>query len=175
MDRTEQRRVAMMEAKGDKNVEELWSFLKGESPRCLAIVGAAFFDETLGRLLRDKRERSLHDRINDALKWGLLSPNEHKDLHTIRELRNDFAHNLRNNSFGADRSAIVDSLKTWQVACGTWQKFPKLCQDATRRLLYVMGVIAFRLQKRSKPTITPRPEPDVSDIGEWPPITSDNW
>jgi hypothetical protein len=49
----------MMEAKGDRNVEEFWSFLKGESPRALAIVGAAFLDETLKRLLGDKKERSL--------------------------------------------------------------------------------------------------------------------
>ena len=166
----------MMEAKGDKNIEELWSFLRGESPRCLAIVGAAFFDETLRHLLGDKEKRSLYDRINDAFRWGLLSPNECDDLHTIRNLRNDFAHDLRINSFDAGRSAKVDSLKTWQIAHKTWTGLPKVCPDATRRLLYVVGIIAFRLQKRIKPETGPRPEPDVwKDNAEWPPVLSENW
>jgi hypothetical protein len=165
----------MIEANGDKNVEELWSFLRGESPRCLAIVGAAFFDETLGRLLGDKEERSLYVRIDDAFRWGLLSPDERHDLHVIRKLRNDFAHNLRDNSFERGRSAKVNSLRTWQRIFGTWPTLDKPCPDAASRLLYVIGVIGFRLQKREKPSMAPRPEPDIWDTGEWPPITSGNW
>ena len=64
----------MVEYKGDKNVEELSSLLKDESPRCLAIVGAAFFDETLARLLGDTQDRTLHKRIQDAFDYGLLTP-----------------------------------------------------------------------------------------------------
>ena len=168
----------MLEFKGDTNVEELWSYFSGETPRCLAIVGAAFFDETLARLLGDSGERSLYKRINDAFTYGLLTPNEQHDLHAIRELRNDFAHNLRNNSFDASRSATVDSLKTWQYICSKWSRYPELYPDAARRLVYVIGVIGSRLQRRTKsPTTTsPRPEPDIwKDSIEWPPTVSDNW
>ena len=87
--------------KGNPTVEEFWGFLKGESPRCVAIVSAAFFDETLGRLLGDTRGRRFRDRIDEAAEFGLLTDNERHDLHVLRELRNDFAHDLRTNAFDA--------------------------------------------------------------------------
>jgi hypothetical protein len=167
-----------MEFKGDVNVEELWSYFRGESPRCLVIVGAAFLDETLKRLLGDTKDRSLNDRIDDALAFGLLTSNEHHDLHVIRELRNEFAHNMRNNSFDETRSVKVDSLKTWQYGCTKNPRYRELCPDATKRLMYVIGVIGGRLQKRTKaPGRTgPRPEPDYSkDYSEWPPIVGPGW
>jgi hypothetical protein len=56
----------MIEYKGNKSVEELSGLLKEESPRGVVIVAAAFFDDTLARLLGDKKERSFFDRISDA-------------------------------------------------------------------------------------------------------------
>jgi hypothetical protein len=80
-----------MEFKGNAWVEEFSSYLKGESARCIAIVAAAFFDETLGSLLGDTKERSFQVRINDARGYGLLTQNEFCDLNAIRCLRNRFA------------------------------------------------------------------------------------
>ncbi|HKM55513.1 MAG TPA: hypothetical protein VJY33_19065, partial [Isosphaeraceae bacterium] len=39
---------------------------------------------------------------------------------------------------------------------------------------HVVGVIAFRLQKRTKPPSKsgPRPEPSITDTKEWPPVTT---
>jgi len=167
-----------MEFKGDPNVEELWSYFQGESPRCLTIVGAAFFDETLARLLGDTKDRSLNDRIDDGLAFGLLTGNEHHDLHVLRRLRNDFAHNMRNNSFDASRSAVVESLKTWQYIYSVWPSLAKPLPDAQRRLMYVIGVIGGRLQKRSRSAVktSPRAEPDIwKDSAEWPPVVSGDW
>jgi hypothetical protein len=90
-----------VEFKGQPNVEELSSQLKGETPRCAVIVSAAYFDETLARMVGDTQERSFFSRINDALVWTLLAPSEHKDLHAIRELRNCFAHDPRVRDFDA--------------------------------------------------------------------------
>ena len=165
----------MVEYKGNKNVVELSALLQRESPRCLAIVGAAFFDETLARLLGDTKERCFFDRIEDALDYSLLSPNEHHDLHVVRRLRNEFAHDLRTNSFDESRTVTVDSMETWKYICTANPHYPRLYPTAADRLLYVIGVIAFRLQHRAKsPSKTgPLPEPDyISDPDEWPPTVS---
>jgi hypothetical protein len=61
-----------LEFKGHSNVEELSSHLRGETPRCDVIVSAAYFDQTLGKMLGDTQERSFFTRINDALAWTLL-------------------------------------------------------------------------------------------------------
>jgi hypothetical protein len=105
-----------MEYQGHPKVEELSDYLKDESDRCAVIVAAAFFDETLADLLGDKNERSLYERLKDALGWALLTQNEHDDLQILRLLRNKFAHDLRMKSLDADGVSLVEKLKTWQIA-----------------------------------------------------------
>ncbi len=56
----------VMRFKGDVNVEALSDLLKDESDRCVVIVAAAFFDETLARLLGDRTDQPLNSRINDG-------------------------------------------------------------------------------------------------------------
>ena len=62
-------------------------------------------------------------------------------------------------------------MKTWDYISRTMPTYPNLYPTAGDRLLYVVGVIAFRLQKRK--TVSkrgPLPEPDyVRDSDEWPP------
>lgn len=161
-----------MEFRGQKNVEELSKLLRDESPRCAVIVAAAFFDETLARLLGDTSERSFYVRIEDALLWGLLTQNERDDLHAVRKLRNAFAHDLRVSDFDKASTVQVDCLKLWVTAS---QGLPlhRVIQSTMQKLLYVVGVIGFRLQHRTKPSnqCGPLPEPGIRDVDAWPPVT----
>ena len=163
-----------MKFKGNTVVEEFSSILEGESPRGVAVVCAAFFDETLGRLLGDKKERAFYNRIVDASDFGLLTRDEHHDLNVLRELRNHFAHNLRAKTFDAKATAKVDSLKLWRTASSQLLSYTKLFPTVQDRLLYVAAVIAFRLQKRSKVVKKPGPlpEPTITDTKAWPPAIS---
>jgi len=162
-----------MEYKGNANVEEFSGFLKGESPRCAVIVAAAFVDETLGTLLGDTKDRSFFDRIGDGRDWALLTQDEHDDLHVLRKLRNAFAHDLRVRDFDATSTADVDALKLWQTASSALP-YDRVIHDPLTKLLYVVGVVAFRLQRRTKAGAKtgPLPEPSIMDITSWPPVTS---
>lgn len=156
---------------GSREFKEFWSLLENESPRGLTIVVAAYFDEKLGDLLNQPRG-SFDSRINNALADGLLTQNEHDDLHEIRKLRNAFAHNLRANSFDAAKSQQVNSLKTWEIAVGKTPLYAELFPTANNRLLYVGGVFAVRLNYRPGRTGSPLPEPELWDTTAWPPVTS---
>jgi hypothetical protein len=162
-----------VEYKGHPGVEELSSHLGAESPRCAVIVAAAFFDETLKALLADTKERSFSARIKDALEWGLLSQNEHDDLHLLRDLRNGFAHDLRIKDFDGTSQAKVEAMMTWRIASDAWP-LDRVIQTPLDRLLFVVGAIASRLHKRRKtPSKSgPHPEPSVMDRKEWPPVTT---
>jgi len=164
-----------MRFKGHTNAEELSDFLKNESDRCVVIVAAAFFDETLGRLLGERTERPLNSRINDARDYGILSQDEHDDLHKIRQLRNQFAHNLRAAAFDTNVCAAVESMAIWKTASSQIVRYVDLFRNPRDRFLYVVGVIAFRLQHRQSvpPRVGPLPEPPITDIHSWPPVTND--
>jgi hypothetical protein len=146
--------------------------LADESPRCAVIVAAAFFDETLKSLLADSKDRSFSASIKLALEWSLLTQSEHDDLDVLRELGNGFAHNLRVKDFDANSKARVDAMKTWRIA-SVARGLDRVLKTPMDRLLFVV-VIAFRLQKRAKPTSRqgPRPEPSPMNTKEWRPVTS---
>ena len=160
-----------MRFKGSLEFEEFWSLLESESPRGRTVVVAAYFDEKLGDLL-DRQGKSFVSRINNALADGLLTQNEHDDLHEIRKLRNDFAHNLRDNSFDVAKSQRVNSLKTWAIAVSRMPHYAELFPTANDRLLYVAAVFAVRLNHRPSRTGSPLPEPELWDTSAWPPVTS---
>lgn len=92
-----------------------------ETDRAAAIVAAAMLDDSLANLLEallvrpDKDERSIvrgdqaplgtfSARINAAHQLGLISRYFVRDLHLIRKIRNDFAHNPQDLSF--DTSSV---------------------------------------------------------------------
>lgn len=162
-----------MQYKGHAKVEELSSLLGDESPRCAVIVSAAFFDETLASLLGDTTDRPFAARINNALAWGLLTQDEHDDLHVLRQLRNGFAHDLRVTDFDSTSAAQVAALKLWTTASSALP-LGRVIDGALHQLLYVVGVIGFRLQHRSKPAskVGPLPEPPITDTHAWPPVTN---
>ncbi|MBI3469624.1 MAG: hypothetical protein HY000_42030 [Planctomycetes bacterium] len=161
-----------MQYKGNARVEELSSLLAGESPRCAVIVSAAFFDETLAALLGDVTERPFAVRIKDALAWGLLTQDEHDDLQVLRQLRNGFAHDLRVKDFDAGASGQIAAFRLWQTASRALP-LDRVITSTFHQLLYVVGVIGFRLQHRTRPAskLGALPEPPITDIKAWPPVT----
>lgn len=111
--------------------------LKTESDRGVALVSAAFLDETLKRLLcaqfnsTGTKSRtfinnlfgpsrplgSFSSRINICQAFDLIPMWMAKDLDGIREIRNEFAHNLESATFSrpdieemVDRLVIFDSI-----------------------------------------------------------------
>jgi hypothetical protein len=91
----------------------------------------------------------------------------------LRQLRNSFAHDLAANVFGPDATNKVESLKLWKLASSELPDYTTLLPTAAERLLYVAGVIAFRLQRRAKAVTKPGPlpEPLITDPIAWPPVT----
>ena len=131
-----------MKFKGSPEFQEFWSYLEDESPRGTAIVVAAHFDEKLGDLLGQVQPHSFYSRINDAHATGLLTQNEHDDLHVFRALRNSFAHNLKARDFDASKSSQVDFLKTWQIAVGKLPQYAEFFPSSKERLLYVAAMFS---------------------------------
>ena len=100
-----------------ENAEILTKEFEGASDRAAAIVGGAFLDEVLSELLQqflvpDKKSdekvfegagplSTFSFRIEMAFRLGLISKRERDTLHTIRSMRNDFAHQLKGISFSS--------------------------------------------------------------------------
>lgn len=93
-----------------EKIEALISEMEGQSDRAAAIVGAAWIEEELEAAIRsfliDDKESvkrligkssplsNFSAKIDLACLLGMCSRAITKDLHTIREIRNDFAHNI---------------------------------------------------------------------------------
>ena len=92
---------------------------QGESDRACAVLAAAFLDQLLEKLLRaffiDNKKvisKLLYDqrplgnfssRIHAAFALDLIADVEYRDLHLIRKIRNDFAHQLVGLSFKSSK------------------------------------------------------------------------
>ena len=161
-----------IELLGNTNVERLSSYLEDESPRCAVIVLGTFFEDWLKRTLGKKKV--FKKLIDLAADFGLLSPNEQNDLHVLRQLRNGFAHELGRRDFDADGVTQVEGLRIWQTAIEGDGVSEIENKDTRTKLVYVMGTIAFRIQRRKKqPTKTgPCAEPGLMDLGAWPPVVA---
>jgi DNA-binding MltR family transcriptional regulator len=99
---------------------------RSESDRACAILAAAALDESLRRLLQKYlvpapgRTDALLDganaplssfsaKIDAAFRLGLVSEQFARDLHLIRKIRNDFAHDLEKSTFSD--AAVADRVK----------------------------------------------------------------
>ena len=104
----------------DERLDDFRGFLEefqGESDRAATVLGAAYLDAHLRQLITaflvDDSTKvhsllkgtlaSFRNRIGASYCMGLISQDEHDDLHTIREIRNKFAHRLHGLSFSDDR------------------------------------------------------------------------
>lgn len=158
-----------MQFNGPSEFVEFWHFLKDETPRGLGVVVAAYFDERLGDLLNNS-DGNFFTRINVALAARILTENEHDDLHVMRKLRNDFAHNLKANTFDAGKTQQINSLKTWQIAVAGFPQYAAMFPNAEDRLLYVAACFHLRL-KNPRQMITPLPEPPLWESDSWIVVT----
>jgi DNA-binding MltR family transcriptional regulator len=103
--------------------------IEASPDRVAAIVSAAFVDDKLAVALKarvhhdkDITERlfshsgalgTFSAKIDFAFMIGMFSKEAVEDLHTIRKVRNEFAHTLKTKSFNAQR--VRDRIKNMRV------------------------------------------------------------
>lgn len=142
---------------------EFWGYLKNETPRGVAVVVAAYFDDYLKTHLpasTTKRKEDFSVSIDRALKVGLISTIEHHDLHIIRQLRNSFAHNMRVSRFDIDRKNQVESLTIWKRVADRDFYRNKL-RSPRSRLQYVAAALAARVIKRKGQKVSRTDDPKI--------------
>ena len=104
-----------------------------ESDRASVIISGAMLDEALETILKTylvpcPSEDSLMEgayapistlnaKIDLAHRLGLISARLCRDLHTIRKIRNEFAHNIKDCSFrdSAVRSRIIELVRSSEI------------------------------------------------------------
>jgi len=139
------------------------------SDRVIAIVGAAYLDSMLERLLRqvfieapDEVERLLRpdsplgsngSRYEIAYCLGLITRDQRHDLKVIAKIRNTFAHDFKANSFDVPpvrdfcaslrQPAVLAAMPTQLVSATTAETMAKYVCDitATPREKYRMSII----------------------------------
>jgi hypothetical protein len=107
------------------SVESVWTEMEQGSPRARVLVSASFVESHLEHLLRsrlaaDKKVlskafensngalRSFSSKIDIGYLMSQYSAEAHKELHTIRDIRNDFAHKLE---ISANTPSVKDRCK----------------------------------------------------------------
>jgi DNA-binding MltR family transcriptional regulator len=103
--------------------------LQQESDRACAVLGAAMLDHIIGDLIRSAMAEdtpktlfegygplaSFSARIDVSLGLGLLSRDEHYDLHLVRRIRNAFAHDM-NHKLGFASQPITHRVALLKLA-----------------------------------------------------------
>lgn len=149
----------------DDDFNAFLSEFQQESDRAAAVLGAAYADDLLKTLLmrsfvnegRTVRELmrpesaggTFSSRISLAYAIGLISEDDAKDLHRLREIRNKFAHRLHGLSF-EDQSIAANS---WNFRCmeRVFTKFPRLREeyppDARKWFDLAVGILCYQLRR----------------------------
>lgn len=133
-----------------------------ESDRAAGILGAALLDLQLERLFRNRLHPTTPDsvfqyrgplgdfaaRIDLALALGWIDSDAHADLHTVRRIRNDFAHSADHELTFADPSidARTRKLKTTHFLSESASAIADLIPDVEGKADAVAETMAF-LQK----------------------------
>lgn len=164
--------------------------IEGSPDRIAAIVSAAFVDDRLAaalkaRLHNDKKiTEKMFDfagplgtfsaRINLAFLIGMFSKDAVRDLHIIRDVRNEFAHKLKTKSFEAQR--VRDLIKNIHIvkkeritAAGgkntlTMEIFPAFDKGdvPTSREIYIKSCQYFIFLLDHYTTVHPKPpQPEI--------------
>lgn len=115
---------------------------KGESDRACVILAAAMLDSALRNLLQTKFTpcpssdmlfdganaplSTFSSRIDMSYRLGLLSARFCRDLHLVRKIRNDFAHNVTGCAFTdsgvRDRVQALSNSAGYMRAHETWKE-----------------------------------------------------
>jgi hypothetical protein len=124
----------------DEWLEAVHREFQRESDRAAAIVSCAILDEGLKALLRkrlvapEKPNHSLIDgpnpyldsfsaRIDASFQLGLISQYLARDLHLIRKIRNEFAHQPQECTF--ETSRVGDWVRTLEAGSDYNRRFPE--------------------------------------------------
>lgn len=111
--------------------------LAGTNDRSIAVVAGALLETLIENLLRKVLNPSTHNvlfngygplstfsaKIDVAFAIGVLSATEHADLHRIRRIRNEFAHELKPLSFSV--SPLCDHVAQLQLCSSKITGGPK--------------------------------------------------
>jgi len=115
-------------------VDILFREFEGESDRACAILAATLLDTALEALLRARLVPNasttdslfggptapladFSSRIDMAFRLGLISPQFARDLHIVRRIRNDFAHNISGCTF--EDASVRDRVLALSRSIGT--------------------------------------------------------
>jgi len=152
---------------GEYNLGKHGKFVEefhGESDRAAAVLAGAYMDNILQQLiyrfLIDDQKRvsslfkgmgplaSFFARIEVAYALGLLTIEEHEDIHIIRRIRNHFAHHIDGPKF-ADKS-VISSASRLHWAKEIRPEEPETKGQYTRRLfLLTVAILSFQLGSRN--------------------------
>lgn len=154
-------------------VEILSREFRGESDRACVILGATLLDTALESLLRVRlvanasSTDSLLDganaplasfsaRIDMAHRLGLISARFARDLHIVRRIRNDFAHNISGCTFTdtsvRDRVTALSQSSGWARCHATWRE---AFGDTTKgHFEFVLGWMLWTLRVHINKTLT---------------------
>jgi DNA-binding MltR family transcriptional regulator len=148
--------------------------LRDETDRGAALVGVAFLDELLGRLLKSrmldgKTSEDLFEgsnplasfsaRIDVAYCLGWIGPETYHELHLMRRIRNDFAHVHTPVTFSSD--AIQNRCRALQIPQAI---LPARLPRARDRFLFSVSMLMLRLEYYRRDSRAPAPAGD-------PPVT----
>ena len=102
-------------------VNKVLDEMQNESDRSAAILLGAELDDTLGQILekhllppRAKKDagaigKTFHARIELASRLGLIHPRFHRELHLIKDVRNEFAHKKLGITFDETKVQAITS------------------------------------------------------------------
>src|SRR4051812_15025036 len=109
-----------------------------------------------------------------ALEFGLLTKDEGADLQSLRSIRNQFAHNLRTRTFNPDVVAQIEGFRILRAALDAIPSRATVLPTPQDRLLYVVAIVGFRLQRRSKSLAKTGPLPEPEPWRDaWPPLVGE--
>ena len=146
------------------------NILRGESDRGCALVAAAELDNSLAKAIKTRfvgrevvKDEMLKQsgvvgafsaRIDLAYLLGIISENEHRDLHLIRKIRNDFGHVAVALSFETQSiRSRCEELRTVPAPFPTRYRFMMAMAVICGRLLRQEGYVNETLQPQELPVI----------------------
>ena len=149
--------------------ELLHEEFKGESDRACVILAASLLDAAMLNILKNalvpnpSSSDSLFDganapistfssRIDLLYRIGIISANMNRDLHLVRKIRNQFAHNITgcdfNESSVRDRVSLLANSSNYQDIPNEWKvKFPDTPKG---KFLFTISWIQWYLREKEK-------------------------
>jgi len=152
----------------DEKLTPYLAELAGQSDRACGIVAAAMLETLLEQMLRKRFVLGMGDdlfvtygplstfsaKVNTCAALGLVTALERRELHIVRRIRNDFAHDLHKSSFDEDpiRSYVKQLAVSRSKLIG---KATSCRRDFEAAVAVLLGFMLSHL-KNTTPIETPR-------------------